>query len=289
MTPLVTEPSLVEEMDVATYHSDPVKGGSLSYSGMKQLLKSPASYRHYMDQPREPKKVFDAGHIVHSLVLGTPLGVVEIPDSILASNGAASTTAAKEFVAQARLDDLIPVKSHELDPMRDQAEAVLAHPWAGPLFTGEGPVEVSMFAPDPESGVWIRGRADKINTNWNGDVVLADLKTTTDADPAVFNRTAVARLHYYLQAHVYGQLYHWITGEPAPQMLIVAVTKTPPYLVSVNSLDWAYDDLGKETMRVAIDLYKQCAQTNEWPGYDGVRTLTPPAYLMYDDTEEIEI
>ena len=47
---LITSAQAVGGMDEATYHADPVQGGSLSYSGMKQLLKSPAHYRHYMDE-----------------------------------------------------------------------------------------------------------------------------------------------------------------------------------------------------------------------------------------------
>lgn len=135
----ISTPSLIAGLDEATYHADPVVGGSLSYTGMKQLLKSPAHYRHYMDAPREEKAVFDAGHIIHALVLGTDLGVVEIPAHTLASNGAASTTVAKQFIAEARLDGLTPVKASELEPLREIAEAVLADGQARALFETDSP------------------------------------------------------------------------------------------------------------------------------------------------------
>ncbi len=75
-----------------------------------------------------------------------------------------------------------------------------------------------------------------------------------------------------------------------PGMLFVAVSKTEPYLVSVNSLDWMYDDLGTKAMREAIRRYQDGVLTGDWPGYtEQVTELTPPSYLVYEDDEEIEI
>ena len=290
MKPLITEPSLVLDMPEDVYHADPVEGGSLSYTGMKELLKSPAHYRHYVDEPRVEKPAFDAGHIVHALVLGTPLNVTEIPLSVLASNGAASTKAAKEFIAEARLDGLIPVKASEMDPLREIAEAVLAYEPSRALFEQDGPAEVSMFAPDPESGVWIRGRADKLATV-NDETVLVDLKTTLSADPQEFNRKAIAAFRYYLQATVYTNLWHWLDPDrPRTEMLFVAVSKTAPHLVSVNRVDWVYEDIGETHMRRAIDRYQAGIETGEWPGYAPIiHDATCPSWLMEDDEEEIEI
>lgn len=280
-----------EDVPEAEYHADTaVPGGSLSYSGMKQLLKSPAHYRHYMDAPRVEKKAFDAGHIIHAMVLGTGLDVTVIPDGLLAANGAASTKEAKQFVAEARLDGLIPVKQAELDPLQDIAEAVLADPQARTLFENDGPTELSMFAPDPASGVWIRGRADKVS-EVDGETVLVDLKTCTDADPSEFHKD-IAKFGYYLQAHVYTQLWRWIhADDEIPEMRFVAVSKTEPHLVSVNRVGWAYEDLGEMHMRRAIDRYTAGMETGEWPGYPQiVWEQNPPRWLTaLEEAEEVEI
>lgn len=286
----INVPCAVENLPENIYHADPVQGGSLSYTGMKELLKSPAHYRHYMDSPRVEKPAFDAGHIVHALVLGTPLDVTVIPSELLASNGSASTKAARQFIEEARLDGLIPVKAGDLEPLERVAEAVLAHPTARTLFEHDGPTELSMFVPDPVTGVWMRGRADKVS-QWEGETVLVDLKTTPDADPREFNRSAVAKFRYYLQAHVYGQLWKWThDGQPTPEMLFVAVSKTEPHLVSVNRLDWAYEDLGQKAMRTALNTYKACMTSGEWPGYaNEISLLEPPAWLIYENDEAIEV
>ena len=281
----INAPCAVENLPENIYHADPVQGGSLSYTGMKEILKSPAHYRHYMDTPRIEKPAFDYGHIVHALVLGTDLQVVELPFTDY------RTKAAREARDDVYAAGNTPLKEGELDPLKEVAEAVLAHPTARALFENDGPTELSMFAPDPVSGVWVRGRADKVS-EWEGKAVLVDLKTTPDADPREFNREAVARFRYYLQAAVYGWLYQATNPMPVsvPEMLFVAVSKTEPHLVSVNRLDWAYDDLGQTAMRTALNTYKACMNTGEWPGYPTeVSLLEPPTWLIYENDEAIEV
>ena len=58
-------------MDEATYHGDPVPGGSLSSTGARKLLppSCPALFRWQQDHPVH-KDVFDFGSAAHRLVLG---------------------------------------------------------------------------------------------------------------------------------------------------------------------------------------------------------------------------
>lgn len=272
----VTTTCGVEYLPEGVYHADPVEGGSISYTGMKEILKSPAHYRYYVDEPREEKPAFDYGQIVHALVLGTELEVVELPFSDY------RTKAAREARDDVYAAGLTPVKEGELEPMQAVAEAVLAHKTARALFEAEGPTEFSMFAPDPDTGVWVRGRADKVS-QWDNQTVLVDLKTTAEAGPDEFNRKGIAGLGYYLQAHVYSWLYEQTRADaPRPEMLFVAVSKNRPHLVSVNRLHLAYDDLGRMAMRRALDIYRACTVFDSWPGYgDNVHELQPPMWLTY--------
>lgn len=285
MSPAISEPCTVENMPEAEYHGDPVVGGSLSYTGMKELLKTPAHFRHYMDAPRVDKPAFDAGHVVHALVLGTDLNVVEIPGTALSSSGTTGTRAAREFIAEARAEGLIPMKPGELKPLETLAEAVLAHPLARTLFEADGPTELSMFAPDPASGVWIRGRADKAATI-DSETLLVDLKTTPSADPEEFNRQAITKYGYYLQAYVYTWLYHTLNPEqPTPDFRIVAVAKTEPHLVTVHALDWEYLQLGKAHMRRAVERFAEGIATGDWPGYPNVLNEQAPPMWLADELE----
>src|SRR5665647_1017828 len=148
------------------YHASP----GLSSTGMKWLLRSPKHYRQNMDH-RVEKAAFDLGHAVHAKVLGVGMGVAIIPEDLLASNGAASTKDAKEFIAVSRAAGLVPVKADLVAKVDAIAEAVLANPKAHALLSLDGDTEVSLFADDPDTGVHMRGRIDYLGTFPDGRLV----------------------------------------------------------------------------------------------------------------------
>src|SRR5213082_3440728 len=71
MTGMVTAPG-VYDMDEATYHGDPVPGGSLSCSGAKLLIppNCPAIYQWARKQGRTPTRAMEFGTAAHAEVLG---------------------------------------------------------------------------------------------------------------------------------------------------------------------------------------------------------------------------
>src|ERR1035437_2800138 len=148
------------------YHAAP----GLSSTGMKWLLRSPKHYRQNMDH-RVEKAVFDLGHAVHAKVLGVGLGVTVIPTDLLASNGAASTKAAKDWIALVRAKGEVPIKAEVFAKVDAIAEAVLSNPKAHTLLSLDGDTEVSLFADDPETGVHMRGRIDNLGTFPDGRLV----------------------------------------------------------------------------------------------------------------------
>ena len=148
----ITKPGLYSGIPEDVYHADPVPAGSFSSTQAKQILKSAAHLRHYLDAPRAEKKAFDFGHLVHDGVLWVGMEMRVIPQKLLASNGAASTKEAKEFIALARLENAVPLKESEIAPIQAAIDAVRAHELAGPIF-GAGTPEVSAFAVDPDTGL----------------------------------------------------------------------------------------------------------------------------------------
>lgn len=276
----VTEPGFYTMPELA-YHADPVPEGSFSSTQAKQILRSPANLRHYLDSPREEKAAYDFGHLVHGGVLGVGLEVRVIPDEILASNGAASTTAAKDFIALAREDGAVPIKAGEWAPVAESVNAVLSHDLAGPLFTGEGESEVSAFAQDPETGLWLRARYDRLLPNG-----IVDLKTARDGDPFKFEREAL-RLGYDAQDAFYQFVYRLIEGGyPADGFTFVTVETSAPHLVDVHQGDSLWEMRGQARVREAIDAYKRCMDTNEWPGREPVvNAMSIPNYMIDDDED----
>jgi hypothetical protein len=268
------------------YHARP----ELSSTEARLILDSPAKYRWKKDHPPlvEPSKKFDVGSAVHSKVLGTGYEAVVIPPDYLATNGAASTTAAKTFIAEARAAGKIPLKIEEFEPIDQQAEAVLAHPAAKQLFAQPATAEVSVFATDPETGIDVRGRFDFLPNDFTLGApsrVAVDLKTARDASPAGFTKS-IADYQYDVQRSWYLDALKWVTGEDA-EMVFVAVEKEPPYLVAVHQLPTIWVEMGRTKARRAREVYAECVASGEWPGYGNqVHLLSPPTWLVMKHSEE---
>jgi hypothetical protein len=281
--------STVIGLNEAEYHRSP----GLSSTGMKWLLRSPKHYRERMDH-RVEKAAFDLGHCVHAKVLGVGMGVAIIPDAVLASNGAASTKDAKEFIATARLAGLVPLKADVIAKVDAIAEAVLANPKAHTLLSLPGDTEVSLFADDPGTGVHLRGRIDYLATLPDGRLVNIDLKTTTDVRRRKLVR-AIEDFGYDTQSETYRHLLELTTGkDPAPTHLIFVEVEEPYEVRTVQLAHPDWIEGGQHKMRRAIDIYARCVATDTWPGDDDepgdVEPIEPRPYYMSDmfDVEAIE-
>lgn len=272
-------------MPESEYHARP----ELSSTEARLILDSPAKYRWKKDHPPlvAPSKKFDIGSAVHSKVLGVGYDAVVIPTELLASNGAISTKAAKEFVEQARTDGLIPLKAEEFEPIDAAAESVLAHPAARALLTQPGTGEVSVFSTSPE-GVHVRARFDFLPDEFTLGApsrVAVDLKTARDASPDGFTR-AIADHGYDVQRAWYVDALKWETGEDA-ELVFVAVEKEPPYLVAVHQLPTVWAQMGAEKAAHARRTYMECVESGVWPGYgDQVHLLSPPQWVIYSHEEK---
>lgn len=279
---------LVLDLDENDYHRMP----GLSATSMKWLLRSPMHYRERVDH-RVEKSSFDLGHAVHAKVLGVGLPIVAIPDSLLASNGAASTKAAKEFIEQARADGAVPMKSGEFWRIDAIANRVLANPKAAALFELPGPSEVSAFATDPESGVDLRGRLDRLGNLPDGRLVNIDLKSTSDVRRHKLTR-CIEDFAYDIQSEVYRHLVTLATGADVAPTHLVFVEVDAPYEVRVVQLshpDWI--TVGRQKMRQAIDIYARCVRLNQWPGDDDhegePEALTPRPYYFEAALDDMEV
>lgn len=279
---MTTLTGVVPDLDETTYHRHP----ALSYSTGKHYLRSPAHYLHALNN-REEKKEFDFGHAVHGLVLGTGMGIVEIPAKVLASNGAVSTTAAKTFIAEARADGKVPLKTVEFERVTACAEAVLRNTAARELLEQDGAAEVSLFATDPDTGVEIRGRLDYLT-----GLKPIDLKTTTDATPRKIVR-AITDFDYDLQAAMYRHLVHLTHGGAAVEpMTHIYVETSAPHGVQVIPLaDEGWIRGGDRKLRTVLERHAECVANDSWPGYEsGALYLAPPIWYLTDlDLYDMEV
>jgi hypothetical protein len=264
--PIVTAPG-VYDLPETTYHSDPAPRPSLSATIAKTLLtKTPL--HAWLACPRlnpnwEPlnKKTFDIGRAAHREVLGRGGDWVEIPSDLLATNGAASTKAAKEFIEGARANGQTPLKADEAQAVGDIAEKVKLRLGTMGITLQHDRSEMAAFA--ELDGVWCRCLVD--NAPENARSPLYDLKTTTDANPDKIAR-AIVDYGYDVQAQHYREVWKAATGEDRPFRFIF-VEKDPPYEVCVVELTGEDLMMAEKRISRARAIFRDCLAANDWPGY----------------------
>lgn len=281
----VTEPGIYNLTD-EQYHQDPFDGGSLSSTGARTLItSSPARFLWDREHGRPDTRAFDEGRAAHREVLGTGGDVVVIAGTGKDPN-AWNTNETKAAVAAARADGKTPIRPADAATVAAMADALRAHPVAGPLFARPGRAEQSFFARDPETGVMCRARADWLpDVPDGGRLLVVDYKSTADASPAGFASSS-AKFGYHQQGPWYCDVLSWLGldhGIP-PLFVLVAQEKDPPYLVTINRLKERSIEWGRVLNRKARDIYRHCTQTGAWPGYDagptGITELDLPGWQV---------
>lgn len=262
---------VVEDMPEVEYHAHP----ALSSSGARKLLppSCPAIFDHERHNPPEPKAVFDLGSAAHKLVLGAgqPIRVIDAPDW--------RTKAAQAERAAAREADEIPLLTHEHEQVKAMAAALGLHPVARQLFR-EGTAELSLFWRDDRSGVECRARFDWLTENAIGDAVVVDYKTCASADPRHIARS-VASFGYHVQQAWYMDAARATGVADDPGFLFVCQEKSPPYVVTVASLDREAVEHGAHLARRARSIFAECEATGEWPIYsDDVVRVSVPSWAV---------
>lgn len=245
-------PGFHDDIEEATYHAD---RESLSVSGAKVLLRSPALFRHQQDNPVH-KDVFDMGSAAHKLALGVG-AVIEPIDA-----DSWRTKAAQEARDNARAEGRIPLLVADYATVQAMADKLSEHTLAMRLLS-EGKPEVSAYALDEATGVMRRGRFD-----WLGGSVLTDYKTCASADPRDLagRYGAVNKWGYSNQAAWYTDLARDL-GHPAAAFAFIFQEKTAPYQVTVAYVDDANLWEARERNRAALERFRDCTESGLWPGY----------------------
>lgn len=258
------------DMPAAEYHA----AAALNASTLKAVASKPLAKVRYDLDHRVEKREWTLGEAAHSLILeghASRIDLVDAPNYL--------TKAAKSVRDASYAAGRTPLLLHEWETVTAMSKAVAAHDTAGPLLTGHAP-EVSVFA--DLYGQPCKARMDAWHPARN---LIVDLKTTADADPDTFDRTALNFGYHQQMAH-YRDLVEVETGE-RPRFLFVLVEKAPPYLVSVVELDELFDDLGGKKNEEAAAKWRRAKETDQWPGYEGISRVLAPVWALDELEEEI--
>ena len=245
-------PGFHDNVPEAQYHAH---RDSLSVTGAKVLLRSPAQFKWQQENPVH-KDVFDFGTAAHKLVLGAgaPLHVI-YADTWRGK-------AAQEERDAARANGHTPVLAKDYEQIQAMADKLSEHTAAMRLLS-EGRPEVSAYAVDEETGVMRRGRFD-----WLGPSVLTDYKSAVSSDPRDLagRYGAVKKWGYDKQAAWYTDLAREL-GHPADFFAFIFQQKSAPYDVTVCYVP--DDDLweARAANRAALERVRDCRESGIWPGY----------------------
>lgn len=174
--------------------------------------------------------------------------------------------------------------SDTYEQLSAMVRAVLAHPVAGRLITGEGKAEASVYWNDATTGELCRCRPDF----WRWDGIIVDLKTTDDASPAAFGKS-VANWRYHVQSEMYLEgmnaafdAGNFPEGYAKPKAFIfLVVEKKPPYAVASYVLDAESAAQGQREYRDNLALFAECKKTDTWPAYgENIQTVGLPTWYL---------
>lgn len=135
-------------------------------------------------------------------------------------------------------------------------------------------IESSAFYEETD-GTILRCRPDGYHPS---SELMVDIKSTADASEAGF-ASSVARYGYHVQDPYYSDVWQAAGGGNVSGFIFLAFEKEPPYLVADYELDMTAQDEGRRIYKSALEKYRQCMASGEWPGYaSGPKTLSLPRW-----------
>lgn len=266
-------PGFHDGIPEADYHAD---RESVSQSGLKTILKSPALFRHQQLNPEPPTDAMVLGTLVHTEVLGVGQGMRVVPPTGRTKAQQEEHKAAK---VEAIAAGLVPVTAARAAQVKAMAKAVNDDAVARVLFNG-GASEVSAYSPDPETGILRRCRFDKLHEDLG-----VDLKTTIARDRSEFAKSC-ANYGYHQQHAFYCDIAAEL-GQPLRGLVFVTVTNAEPYEVAIYELDNDAVMRGRDLNARAMRIYQHCTETDDWSGVRNIQPLSLPRWAFIDDLEDI--
>lgn len=272
-----------------TYHAHPALGST----GLKLLAQSPLHYwAAYLDPNRDPREETTAlriGRACHTAMLEPEkIGqhLIVLPEDLNRR-----TNEGKKLWAEIVGSGREPISAAEWNHVSRIAAAAHRHPVTRILFErGQAKTEVSLFWTDPETGAPCKIRPDIMvePCQFFPDGLIADLKTTDDARPEAFGRSAW-NWDMHLQAALYPEGFMAVFGtRKPPAFLWLAQEKSPPYANQYHSCPANLAAYGRQEVRRLRQLYADCRRTGLWPGYSQVvQPLPLPAWAAKIVSDEV--
>lgn len=233
-----------------------------SNSFLKLVRRSPAHAKYA--PPREPTRNMEIGTALHMALLEPELFDKHYLIAECDDRRSAYYKGLVKDVGSARV---LTMSEHK--DILGMQEAAYRNSRFRTLMERSGRNELSVVATDPDTGVQIKCRFDRL-----GDALWAlDLKTCQDARGSEFVRT-ITTYGYYMQVAFYQYVWFCETGERLREFPLAAIEKEAPHGVILHDLDEVALELGKLHFREALDTYARCRDSGIWPAYEDESEVT---------------
>lgn len=271
---------------MAAYLSDPAVSASMALDFRR--CPTPAHFRvKELAADSDSTAAQTLGTAAHDLILEPESfdrrNVVE-PDL---PEGYANPRATKAFKeAMAELEAANPgcqiLKADQVHAAHQMRDNVMAQPSAKKLLEAEGPVEVIGVWDDPDTGLRLRIRPDKlvIAKDQHGELgTCVDLKTTRDASLDGWQREIENR-GLAFKAAFYKIVLEGL-GFPWADHVCVTVENFAPYLAACRGIHPDWIDMETPSVRDALAGIAACRKSGRYPGYPAeIEYVNAPAWRL---------
>lgn len=268
-----SQPQIAYGLPDVEYHAV----DAASASRLNAMARSPAHCRARIDEPLDTDALL-LGSATHSRILQPELFESRYmigPQVDLRTKAGQAAWADAEILAQRSGRRLVRLKDPE--QIEAMARAVASHPAGNALIRATEAIEASVFWVDERTGVRCKMRMDGWCPGLGGGTIV-DLKTTIDAGPEEFGRSAYS-LGYWRQAAMYMRGVRAL-GLPVRNFVLLAVEKQPPYAVACYRMTDELVEAGSLAIDLLLDQYATCVRDGVWPGYsEEIEDLRLPGWL----------
>lgn len=245
--------------------------GMASKGVLDLVHRSPAHYRAYIDgAPDEESAALAFGTAYHMAALEPDRFAREyIVEPTFKGKGSVAARAAwrEEHAGLSWID------ADDARAIAAMVASLRAHPLASALLE-QGEPEVTLRWTDAATGLECRARGDWYDAEL---AICVDLKTTTDARPDAFARS-IASFAYHRQQAFYSDGFEAI-GAPLDRFIFVAQEKTPPFAISVFTLDEDAIRRGRFSVGEDLERLADCIARDVWPAYpETIQELSLPRW-----------
>lgn len=272
-------------LDVApeTYHQREI--GVINRSALDQFAKSPLTYLTWVrgELPDRETDAMRLGNAFHCAALEPARFARHYaiePDYGHCQKHDPSGTTKEQGARNRELRDAWRAKhagatllsAEDGEMIAGMTRALRSHPKVSKILA-RGIAESVVRWDDRELGLPCKARPDFLIDDLE---LCVDLKSTLDASEGAFTRD-IFNLGYDLAVAHYKDGLAEI-GRTVEDMILIAVEKTPPYLIGLYDVSPQDEQAARETNRALMARLQRCLFANDWPGLpiDIVTARRPP-------------